>query len=240
LAQSVKFDLRVREEMSFRIVTLVCVLTSLFTSSGRAQQNTDRGAIVGGVTGAVIGGLVGKQNQKTTGGALIGGAVGAVAGGLMGKAQDNDLARQRNHAYQQGYYASQQQTYVQNQMIEPVGVSVADVVTMSRSGVNESVIVAQLHSRGVQRRLEVSDIISLHQQGVHDSLISAMQSAPLASQMGRSSQTPVQTYVQPAPVIVRQQPVIIREHAPVIVDHHQYHGHHFHGPRHSVSYGFSF
>ena len=50
---------------------------------------------MGGVAGAVIGGIIGHQNDETPEGALIGGAVGAITGGLIGRAQDNDLARQR-------------------------------------------------------------------------------------------------------------------------------------------------
>jgi hypothetical protein len=79
---------------------------------------------------------------------------------------------------------------------------------MNQSGVNEQVIVSQLQTRGVQRRLEVSDIISLHQQGVSDRLISAMQSAPLATQLGAaaaSNQTIIRS--QP-PVIIQEHPII--------------------------------
>lgn len=187
-------------------VTVVVVVLFSASTSCWAQQYTRQGTVVGGATGAVIGGLIGKQTDKTTGGALIGGAIGAVAGGMMGKSYDNNLARQQ-YAHQHAMQIQQQQFYSQQYAAAQSGVSMADVISMGRSGVSESVIMSQLHARGVQRRLEVSDIIALHQQGVSDTVISAMQSAPLASQMGATPN------VAPAqPIIIQQPPVIYREH----------------------------
>lgn len=226
-----------------RFRTAILALSPLFAwisaAHCHAQQYTRQGAVVGGVTGAVIGGLMGKQSNKTTGGALIGGAVGAVAGGVLGNGQDKQIAR-RDYEYQQALYAQQRQIYAQQHVISQqpiyqqpaeVGVSTTDVLSMCRSGVTEAVIVSQIHSRGVQRRLEVNDIISLHQQGVSEAIITAMQAAPV------SSPTMVrQTYSQP--VIVNQTPVIVREQpvyyggGPVVIEHrsypvHQYHRHRF-------------
>jgi hypothetical protein len=186
------------------------------------------------VAGAVIGGIIGHQNDETPEGALIGGAVGAIAGGLLGKAQDNELAKQRYYQ-QQAYYQQQQQVYVQQQAIANSGVSMSDVISMSRSGVSETLIMSHLQTKGVQRRLEVSEIISLHQQGVSDNVISAMQQAPLATQL--AAPVPQQQTVvvqQPSNVIVREQPVIYR--SPVIVEeyyrpypvYHHYHHPHYH------------
>lgn len=211
----------------------VCVTIVAFLADPcRAQQRTTGGAAVGGAAGAIIGGIIGHQNDETPEGALIGGAVGAITGGLIGRAQDNRLAQERLYR-EQAYYQGQQQAYVQQQALAASGVSMADVVSMSRSGVSESVIMNLLHSKGVQRRLEVSDIITLHQQGVSDTLISVMQQAPLATQLGAPAAHTVA--VQPTTTIVREQPVIYR--APVIVEecyrpypvHRHYHHHHGHG-----------
>ncbi len=186
---------------------------------------------MGGVAGAVIGGIIGHQNDETPEGALIGGAVGAITGGLIGRAQDNTLARQQ--AYQeQAYYQGQQQVYAQQQAIASSGVSMNDVVNMARSNISESVIMSHIQSKGVQRRLEVSDIIALHQQGVSDTLITVMQQAPLATQLAMPAPQPrQQVIVQQPNVIVREQPVIYR--SPVIVEeyyrpypvHRHYHHH---------------
>lgn len=228
--------LRAKDKMSISKITVGLVAVSLTVGNlCHAQQNTQQGAVIGGVTGAVIGGLIGKQSHKTTGGALIGGAVGAVAGGVVGNAQDKELAR-RDQAYQQAIYAQQQQIYYQQQVYQQQaqsGVTTGDIVSMTRSGVNDAVIMGQLQSRGVQRKLEVSDIISLHQQGVSDTVIAAMQAAPLAGQTVRPSYSqPV--YVQ-QPVVVRQAPVIVHQppmyysSSPVIIEHHS--GYHRHGYR---------
>ena len=40
------------------------------------QGHTERGAVIGGLGGALAGAAIGKHNGETAGGALIGGAVG--------------------------------------------------------------------------------------------------------------------------------------------------------------------
>lgn len=207
--------------MIARVTIFVVLVIFLNVSPCCAQRYTRQGAVVGGATGAVIGGLIGKQTDKTTGGALIGGAVGALAGGVMGNKYDTDLARQR-YAHQQSLYAQQQyytQHYSQPQQVAQSGVSIADVISLSRSGVSDAVIISQVQSRGVQRRLEVSDIISLHQQGVSDSVISAMQNAPLVNQVStiRAGQPIV---VPQPPVIIHEQPVIY-SNPPVIYEQYR-------------------
>jgi len=64
-------------------------------SGGRAKSPGDwnkaeRGAAVGGVGGAALGGIVGSQSGRTGGGALIGGAAGAGAGALIGNQLDKE------------------------------------------------------------------------------------------------------------------------------------------------------
>ncbi|MEI8213714.1 MAG: YMGG-like glycine zipper-containing protein [Planctomycetota bacterium] len=82
--------------------------------NAQAQENTRNGALLGGVTGAVIGGVVGNNHKhQTAEGALIGGAVGAVAGGLIGNHRDQAVAQQRYYEQQaqQRYYRAYPQTY---------------------------------------------------------------------------------------------------------------------------------
>lgn len=162
-----------------------------------AQQNTRDGAVVGGTAGAIIGGIIGHQNDETPEGAIIGGVVGAVTGGLIGKAKDQQVQRERY--YQNQIYQQQQQI----QAYQSRAVRVSDVISMSQSGLSEAVIVNHIQTNGVDRKLEVNDIIYLHQQGVNERVITAMQSAPLAGE-------------RPAPVyrtqrVVEQPTVIIEE-----------------------------
>lgn len=58
----------------------IAVATLLLTSCTPGE----RGAVVGGTTGAAIGALAGGDGDRSTG-ALIGGAVGAVAGSEISK-----------------------------------------------------------------------------------------------------------------------------------------------------------
>jgi hypothetical protein len=172
----------------------------------------------------VIGGIVGHQNDETPEGIVIGGLVGAVAGGLMGKARDQQVNRERY--YQNQIY--QQQTQI-NQMSRPC-VTVNDVITMSRNGLGEQVIINYLNANGVDRQLTVSEIISLHQQGVSENVIAAMQRAPVGGPVARTA-VASPTYVTPAPstVIVHEQyrvvppptTIIYRSGPPV---HHWHHG----------------
>lgn len=178
-------------------VLLATLLVAVAAGQISAQQYTRDGAVVGGTAGAIIGGIVGHQNNETPEGAIIGGVVGAVAGGLMGKAKDQQLQRERyyqNRIYEQG---QQLQAYQQR------AVRMADVISMSQSGLSEAVIINHVQTNGLDRKLEVNDIIYLHQQGVSERVITAMQNAPLAG-------------AQPAPVyrtqrVVEQPTVIIEE-----------------------------
>lgn len=225
-----------------RMTVAIAIVTGSMHSAS-AQSRTQNGATVGGVAGAVIGGIIGKQNDETPEGVLIGGAVGAITGGLIGRVQDNELQRQRYYQ-QQAYAQQQQQAYVQQQAIANAGVSLADVVNMSRTGISESLIMTHLQAKGVSRRLEVSDIIAMHQQGISDIIITAYQSAPLAAQLSAASR-PVyqqQPMVQQQSVIVREQPVIysspvfVQEYyRPYPVQHYHHHG--YRGGT-SVRYGF--
>jgi hypothetical protein len=147
------------------MLTIVSLL-AILALPAQAQYNTRRGAGVGAVTGAVIGGVIGNQNDETTEGALIGGAVGAIAGGAIGRGRDV----QEYHAWQ--YHQHQRQ---QQQLAYARASSVADIVTMSRNGLSDQVIVNHIRSRGIQHELSVHDIVALHQQGVSESVIAAMQ-----------------------------------------------------------------
>jgi uncharacterized protein YcfJ len=57
-------------------------------------DNTEKGAIIGGTSGAVVGNAVGGRGA---GGTLLGGAVGAVGGGLIGREMDRNDRRRRRY-----------------------------------------------------------------------------------------------------------------------------------------------
>ncbi len=194
------------QSVGWRVVVLVVAIGATLAIGSRSAhaQNQSRGAVLGGLGGAVAGALIGDHNGKAGAGAAIGGAIGAVGGAVLGNARDQEIAQQR----QGQYYAHQERVYVQQQQQQALiqaAVSTSDIVSMSRSGLSDSVIINQIHSRGVQRQLQVNDIISLHQQGVSENVITAMQNA----QIGRPPQNPV--VIQQQPVVVHQQPIVVHE-----------------------------
>lgn len=155
-----------------------------------AQNGTRNGAVLGGVGGAVIGGIIGHQNDETPEGALIGGAVGAVAGGLIGNAREQQAQQRYYQQQQQRQWQQQQQhhhhyntyrTVPSRPTVVQPGVTVGDVLSMTRNGVSESVIINHIYATGLQRRIDTNEIIMLHQQGVTENVINAMQQAPMRS-----------------------------------------------------------
>ena len=195
--------------MKLLAVVLVCLLAAPVSGQGHTRD----GAVLGGVAGAIAGGIIGHQNDETPEGALIGGALGAIAGGVIGNAQDQQIARQ--HVYRERQWQHYRQA-----------VGIQDVVALSRSGVSDTVIMNQIAAYGVQQRLETYDIISLHQQGVSPAVIDAMQRAAVGPSI------PVVTN-PPAVVVRREYHVVPRYVPPVRYSRHHHHclpprGYHFH------------
>ncbi len=167
---------------------------------------TKDGAVFGGVAGAVIGGIVGHQNNETPEGALIGGAVGAIAGGILGKQHEQQRQiqyYQQQHAQPSYYHHYGTPVYTTHVHTAPVYTSsvrtapvrrpvcVADVITLVRSGVSETVIANHIHSNGVVSHPSIDDVLTMHDTGVSDYVIDAMQKAPLGGVV--VTQTPVQS-----------------------------------------------
>lgn len=159
------FCRRTSRLLFFAAAIFPCTLSSHVA----AQGNTQRGATVGGIAGAVAGAAIGDHNGETGAGAAIGGIIGAFAGGLLGNAEDKQQAYQSQRQYQQ----SQRQLYEYQRS----AVSSQDIVAMNRNGLSEQVIINQIQQRGVQTQPQVADIIALHQQGVSENIITAMQQA---------------------------------------------------------------
>ena len=72
-----------------RTFVLIPMLASVVVSSGCASLNQkEKGAIIGGATGAAVGGVIGRANGSTAKGAIIGAAVGGTAGAVIGHQMD--------------------------------------------------------------------------------------------------------------------------------------------------------
>jgi hypothetical protein len=176
------------------------------------HNDTASGTVLGGAFGAVTGAIVGGKKDRGEG-ALIGAGVGALTGNLLGRSKDR--ADERQAAFGAGVAAQA------NQQAAAMAVSNYDLVTMTRAGVSEDVIISTMRSRGAQLDLSPQSLISLKQSGVSDRVLLAAQDmnrrpvayAPVAS--------PVVTRVVPTTVIV--------EPAPRYYWHpHRYHHHHHH------------
>ena len=70
----------------------ICVTTTMVISScstWRKLDDTEKGAVIGGGTGAVVGNII----SPGIGGTVVGGAVGAAGGGVIGHEHDEENKR---------------------------------------------------------------------------------------------------------------------------------------------------
>lgn len=196
--------------------SLLCCASTATAQVAPYSQNvhTRNGALLGGVTGAVIGGVIGHQRDDTTEGALIGGAVGAVAGGVLGNNRDHAERRQTatQYYYQRpSHYHSHYHppTYVEHRTYVPTNthvvtrrpVTVSEVVSMTQSGVSDTVIVSHIQANGVAVRPDVNEVIWMSERGVSDYVITALQ------QNGNVPRPPRTTVYrsQPSEVIIQEE-----------------------------------
>lgn len=74
--------------------TILAIVTAAsLVSCANTGPATRQGAVIGGLGGAAVGGIIGSQSGRGLEGALIGGAVGAAGGAAIGNAKD----RQRRY-----------------------------------------------------------------------------------------------------------------------------------------------
>lgn len=64
---------------------------------------TQKGATLGGLGGATIGGIIGHQSDHGVEGAAIGGAIGAVGGMIAGENMDKKFCPQCGRSYTSSY-----------------------------------------------------------------------------------------------------------------------------------------
>lgn len=81
-----------------RLILMKHILLSILTAATLSScenmgPSTQKGAVIGGLGGAAVGGIIGSQSGRGLEGALIGGAVGAAGGAAIGNSKD----RQRRY-----------------------------------------------------------------------------------------------------------------------------------------------
>ncbi len=206
------------------LAVMIFSLAVMNTTFGQTYRRQDAG--FGGLAGAVVGGIIGHQNDETAEGAIIGGAVGAIAGSLFGEQKDRQVQNQRYYQ-QQAYRQAQHQSWQRQQVARAVAID--DVVRMTQSGLGDTVILNQIRTRGVTDRVGTHEIIAMHKSGVSESVITAMQDGQLRESAPLSSARHTSIARAPQPrretVIVEQRPVVVREEVRV-VPHPAYIPHH--------------
>ena len=78
--------------MKKALVMVALATALLFSGCETSGPNTQQGAVLGGLGGAALGGIIGHQSGRGLEGAAIGAGVGALAGGVYGNAQDQKNA----------------------------------------------------------------------------------------------------------------------------------------------------
>lgn len=152
-----------RRSLVLRATILLAALPAVGCYS---PYHADRGALFGGLTGAGVGALVGNAVGNTGAGAAIGAGVGALSGAAIGSGMDEIEAR--NHAEIEAALGAQ---------VPVGGVSIDDVLAMSKAGVDPELIASHVRTNGMLTPLNASDLILLQQQGVATPVIQAMQSS---------------------------------------------------------------
>jgi hypothetical protein len=182
------------------------------------HNDTASGTFMGGALGAVTGAIIGGKKDRGEG-ALIGAGVGALTGNLMGRAKD----RADEHRAAAGAAV----TAHANQQAAAMAISNYDLVSMTRAGVSEDVIISTMRSRGARLDLSPNALISLKQSGVADRVLLAAQ---------EMNNGPAIVYGAPRPaVVVHEVPrtVIVR---PSPWRHYHYHHRHHHPHYHTRIY----
>jgi uncharacterized protein YcfJ len=86
------------KKIQLTIVSGLCAF-ALTNCAEPTGPNTQRGAVIGALGGAALGGIVGHQSGNALEGAAIGAAAGGGAGALYGNAQDQEQRRRYNQGY---------------------------------------------------------------------------------------------------------------------------------------------
>lgn len=77
--------------MKHIILSILSIITAVsLCSCENMGPSTKKGAVIGGLGGAAVGGIIGNQSGRGLEGALIGGALGAAAGGAIGNSKDRN------------------------------------------------------------------------------------------------------------------------------------------------------
>lgn len=204
--------------MSLRIISLASLAVVCTAAGCQSPYAADRGAAFGAGAGAAAGAVIASAAGKNAlAGAAIGAMGGAITGAVVGEAIDEQEARNRAAIEAQ-----------MGRRIRAGSVSMDDVVSMTKAGVADELVVNHIRANGMIAPPSANDLILLNQQGVSPRVVQAMQAPP-----PQPAQQVTHVVHEPAP-------------PPVVVERHYwggpryYHHPHYCAPRNRVSYGFSY
>lgn len=83
-----------KNTLSSFFFSLSLVALTLFTGCENAGPGMEQGAVIGGLGGAALGGIIGHQSGRGLEGAAIGGGLGALAGAAIGDSREQKQAEQ--------------------------------------------------------------------------------------------------------------------------------------------------
>jgi hypothetical protein len=203
-----------RTEQLVRVGVLIGMTAAAAGSGGcSTMNNTEKGAGIGAALGTGAGLALGAATGNPRTGAVVGGLLGTGVGAAVGN--DADRADQaRRDANQVAVATAQAQAVAQQSRL-----GMTDVIHMAQQGMDDTVIINQIHNTGSTFQLSVSDLETLKANSVSPAVISAMQNA----------RAPV--VMAPQPVVVRPPGVIYAAPAPppvVVVGGPRYYGGYYH------------
>ena len=184
-----------------RSAGILAILAALTAGSGCASMNnTEKGALGGGVFGTAAGTVIGAATGRPLLGAAVGGAVGTAGGALIGNSVDKDERYQRDVTQAAAVAAAQAQQ---------ARLGISDVMGLAQAGHDDTVIINQIRSSGSTFDLTASDLDMLKRAGVSQRVIAEMQV---------SRPTPPRVIVrEPRPVIYDTSPVYVQPAPPPVV-----------------------
>ncbi len=150
------------------------------------ENKAESGALIGGGSGAVAGGLIGSLSHGRAGeGALIGGAVGAIGGALVGHGLDEGDRKAQAHADAQAREYDERTGTVgarewssrdvrSDANRDAKRLRKADIIAWTNQGVRDDIIVDRIERGGTVFDLSAADQNDLRDRGVSETVIRAM------------------------------------------------------------------
>ncbi|MBL8889793.1 MAG: glycine zipper 2TM domain-containing protein [Planctomycetaceae bacterium] len=157
--------------MNGKLGWLVLITFLASAQMGQAQWSaSEKGTLLGAVAGGGAGAAIGKKSGNPITGAVVGTLGGAILGNVIGDRVD----QRRAETYYQPQYQTQYQP-IQQQVYRNPGVTIDQVIHLTRSGVGDDLIISHVQQNGFQQSLTTNDLILLKNQGVSDRVIMALQ-----------------------------------------------------------------